>query len=153
MPNISIQPPIDDSIRNDDVSKDEYDISLEQEIDDETLLENPGPRKFLISSYGADYTVDSLVKRMRGGAFKVPKFQRKFVWTLKHSSKCIESLLMGLPIPGVFLYKDLIQMNIWSLMGSSDCERCRCSMMAFSTTENLGSKAFERLGKARPMTS
>jgi hypothetical protein len=43
---------------------------------------------------------------MRKGAFKIPEFQRNFVWTIKHSSKFIESLLMGLPVPGIFLYKE-----------------------------------------------
>ena len=95
-----------EAIRDDDVAKDEYDLALEENVEDEALLEDPGPRKFSISSYGADYTVDSLVKRMRGSAFKVPVFQRKFVWTLKHSSKFVESLLMGLPVPGIFLYKE-----------------------------------------------
>jgi hypothetical protein len=95
-----------EAIRDDDVSKDEYELALEQDIEDDALLEDPGPRKFSISSYGADYTVDSLVKRIRGGAFTIPPFQRKFVWTLKHSSKFIESLLMGLPVPSIFLYKE-----------------------------------------------
>ena len=94
------------SIRDDDVSKDEYELALEEGIEDESLLEEPGTKKFTINSYGADYTVDSLVKRMRQGAFKVPEFQRRFVWSLKHSSKFIESLLMGLPVPGIFLYKE-----------------------------------------------
>jgi len=92
--------------RDDDVSKDEYDLALESGVDDESLLENPGARKFSISSYGADYTVDTLVRRMKAKSFKIPEFQRRFVWTLKHSSKFIESLLMGLPVPGVFLYKE-----------------------------------------------
>lgn len=90
----------------DDVAKDEYALSLEAGIEDETLLERPSEREFSIESYGADYTVDSLVRRMRQGAFKIPAFQRKFVWTIKHSSKFIESLLMGLPVPGIFLYKE-----------------------------------------------
>lgn len=93
-------------IRDDDVRKDEYDLALEEGIEDEALLENPGTTKFSISSYGADYTVDSLVKRMQGGAFRIPDFQRQFVWTYKHASKFIESLLMGLPVPGIFLYKE-----------------------------------------------
>jgi len=106
MPNNTAPPPAAETIRDDDVAKDEYELALEEDIDDEALLEHPGTRKFSINSYGADYTVDSLVKRMRGGAFKIPQFQRKFVWTLKHSSKFIESLLMGLPVPGIFLYKE-----------------------------------------------
>lgn len=92
--------------RDDDVRKDEFDLALEEGVEDETLLDDPGATKFSISSYGADYTVDSLVKRMRGGAFRIPDFQRQFVWTPKHASKFIESLLMGLPVPGIFLYKE-----------------------------------------------
>lgn len=95
-----------DDIRDDDVRKDEYDLALAEGVDDDTLRDDPGATKFSISSYGADYTVDSLVKRMRGGAFRIPEFQRQFVWTPKHSSKFIESLLMGLPVPGIFLYKE-----------------------------------------------
>jgi Protein of unknown function DUF262 len=106
MPNNSAPSPGIEAIRDDDVAKDEFELDLEQGIEDEALLEDPGARNFSISSYGADYTVDSLVKRMRGGGFKIPQFQRKFVWTLKHSSKFIESLLMGLPVPGIFLYKE-----------------------------------------------
>jgi hypothetical protein len=95
-----------DDIRDDDVRKDEFELALEDGVEDEALLEDPGPTKFSISSYGADYTVDSLVKRMRGKAFRIPDFQRQFVWTYKHASKFIESLLMGLPVPGIFLYKE-----------------------------------------------
>jgi Protein of unknown function DUF262 len=85
---------------------DDYELALQDGIEDESLLESPGVRKFSIRSYGADYTVDSLVKRMRQRAFKIPAFQRQYVWTLKHASKFIESLLMGLPVPGIFLYKE-----------------------------------------------
>jgi hypothetical protein len=86
-------------------AQDEYEIAKADDIEDETLSEDPGPREFSISSYGADYTVDTLVKRMRDGAFEIPAFQREFVWTLRHSSQFIESLLMGLPVPGIFLYR------------------------------------------------
>lgn len=88
-------------------SIDEYDIALAEGVEDEALLEEGGTRKFLITSYGADYTVDSLVKRMDDEAFRIPEFQRRFVWSQRHASKFIESLLMGLPVPGIFLYRDI----------------------------------------------
>ena len=50
----------EDTVRDDDVSKDEYELALEVEVEDETLLEDPGTKKFSISSYGADYTVNFL---------------------------------------------------------------------------------------------
>lgn len=88
-------------------SQDDYEISLAEGVEDETLLDPDAvAKRFTITSYGADYTVDSLVKRMRANAFIIPEFQRRFVWSQRHASKFIESLLMGLPVPGIFLYKE-----------------------------------------------
>ncbi len=64
------------------------------------------PFKYSITSYGADYPVDSLFKRIDDGSIYVPPFQRGFVWTLKQASRFIESLLLGLPVPGIFLAKE-----------------------------------------------
>jgi hypothetical protein len=43
---------------------------------------------------------------MEGGAIKIPGFQRQYVWDLKRASKLIESLIIGLPIPQIFLYEE-----------------------------------------------
>ncbi len=87
--------------------EDEYLFSLEEaEVEDDSLLEQPGNTKFSITSYGADYTVDTLIKRLKSEAFYVPPFQRKFVWSQRHASRFLESLLMGLPVPGIFLYRE-----------------------------------------------
>ena len=64
------------------------------------------PFKYSITSYGADYPVDALVKRMNEGDIYIPPFQRGFVWTLPQASGFVESLLLGLPVPGIFLAKD-----------------------------------------------
>ncbi len=50
--------------------------------------------------------VDGLVKRLNNNRIYVPSFQRKFVWTFIQASRFIESLLLGLPVPGVFLFKE-----------------------------------------------
>lgn len=64
------------------------------------------PFKYSITSYGADYPVDGLVKRIASGDIQVPKFQRSFVWTYNQACRFIESLLLGLPVPGIFLSKE-----------------------------------------------
>ncbi len=64
------------------------------------------PFRYEMTSYGADYPVDSLVKRLRNGNIFVPPFQRRYVWNKSEASKFIESLLLGLPIPGIFLSKE-----------------------------------------------
>ncbi len=86
--------------------EDEYELGLEAGVEDESAEEATSAASFSITSYGADYPVDTLVKRMRGEAFFIPKFQRSFVWSQRHASRFIESLLMGLPVPGIFLYKE-----------------------------------------------
>jgi len=62
--------------------------------------------RYLISSYGADYPVDSIVSRLTSKAIDIPEFQRGFVWSWAQASKFIESLLIGLPVPGIFLSRD-----------------------------------------------
>lgn len=77
-------------------------LDLFKEIINETETEVLTFR-YEIANYGADYPVDSLVKRLRSEVVFVPSFQRRFVWNIYEASKFIESLLLGLPVPGIFL--------------------------------------------------
>ena len=47
-----------------------------------------------------------LISRLKSGDIFRPSFQRQFVWTIPQASKFIESILLGLPIPGIFLYRE-----------------------------------------------
>ena len=80
---------------------DEVEVALGDEDLDEAL-----PLKYSISSYGADYPVDSLVKRLQAGDVFIPEFQREYVWTVPKASRFVESLLLGLPVPGIFLSRE-----------------------------------------------
>jgi uncharacterized protein with ParB-like and HNH nuclease domain len=64
------------------------------------------PYRYSITSYGADYPVDSLVNRLEKDVLFVPFFQRNYVWSINQASRFIESLLLGLPVPGIFLSKE-----------------------------------------------
>lgn len=61
------------------------------------------PFTYTITSYGADYPVDGLVKRLDQGSVVIPQFQRSFIWKRAQADRFIESLLLGLPVPGIFL--------------------------------------------------
>lgn len=61
--------------------------------------------RYGIASYGADLPVDAVVERLDRGDIFVPEFQRKFVWSQRQASRFVESLLLGLPVPGVFLFR------------------------------------------------
>ena len=61
---------------------------------------------FSISSFGVDYPVEVLVSRMNKELFYVPGFQRQFIWSQNQASRFVESLLLGLPVPGIFLFQE-----------------------------------------------
>jgi hypothetical protein len=82
----------------------DQDINIVDNLGDD--LEEVIPSKYSITSYGADYPVDGLVKRIREGDIFIPPFQREFVWTFTQASRFVESLLLGLPVPGIFLSKE-----------------------------------------------
>lgn len=75
------------------------------------------PYRYDITSYGADYPVDSLVKRIRSNKIFVPPFQRKFVWNSWQASRFIESLVLGLPVPGIFLSREPVSNRLLILDG------------------------------------
>lgn len=78
----------------------------EPEIVDDLGDEGAIPFRYSITSYGADYPVDSLVRRIADGSIYVPIFQRGFVWTYAQASSFVESLLLGLPVPGIFMSRE-----------------------------------------------
>ncbi|MBV8798912.1 MAG: DUF262 domain-containing protein, partial [Alphaproteobacteria bacterium] len=80
-------------------------VEDELSVVDEAEAEQEPSRVFQISSYGADYTVEVLVNRVRAENFFAPPFQRSYVWTQKQASRFIESILLGLPIPSLFFFK------------------------------------------------
>lgn len=87
-----------------------------QDVDPDTEVVRAN---YQITSYGADYDVEGLVRRIRKGDIVVPSFdpefvgagevrafQRSFVWRQTQMSRFVESLLLGLPVPGIFLVRD-----------------------------------------------
>jgi hypothetical protein len=73
-------------------TEDDYQIDLKDDIDDESETEGSGSLKFTITSYRADYPVETIVDRLNSLAFYVPPFQRNFVWSQRRESRFVESL-------------------------------------------------------------
>lgn len=91
----------------------------DENVEDLDELSEVLPASFSITSYGADYPVDGLVKRLSSGDIVVPLFrvapeegqttvgfQRELVWKKSQADRFIESLLLGLPVPSIFLVKE-----------------------------------------------
>lgn len=53
-----------------------------------------------------DYSVEFLAEKLRSEEYYVPAYQREMVWSEAAQSRFIESVLIGLPIPFVFLWQD-----------------------------------------------
>lgn len=69
--------------------------------EDDTAL----PLNYEIASYPADYTLRVLNDQLQENQLVLPRFQRSYVWNATQASRLIESFLLGLPVPEVFLYK------------------------------------------------
>ena len=85
---------------------------LQEDLNDLTNVEDADEdvsttgELFSISSFGVDYPVETLVSRMEKALFYIPSFHRFFVWSQNQCSRFVESLLLGLPVPGIFLFKE-----------------------------------------------
>jgi uncharacterized protein with ParB-like and HNH nuclease domain len=61
--------------------------------------------EYEISASPNDFNIRTLYDFIDSGIVKIPGFQRNYVWDIKRASKLIESLLIGIPIPQIFLYE------------------------------------------------
>ncbi|ORB17725.1 hypothetical protein BST37_03040 [Mycobacterium noviomagense] len=53
-----------------------------------------------------DFNVLTIYNFVKSGSVIIPGFQRNYVWDKKRASRLIESLIIGLPVPQVFLYEE-----------------------------------------------
>lgn len=60
---------------------------------------------FNINSWGADLSFRELNLMYDDDELVKPELQRKYVWSKEEASKFIDSLLLGLPVPSIFLAK------------------------------------------------
>lgn len=93
----------------------EDDVLLTDEEYADLTVADPTARQVVYS--GQDFDVEGLVRRLDRGDIVVPQFghddqtletagfQRGFVWRKPQMDRFIESLLLGYPIPGIFLVR------------------------------------------------
>ncbi len=81
----------------------EFDAPFEEETQD---LELPAGKRAIYTD-PADAEIDSLHgKHKRGKLIVQPDFQRDYVWDRKRASRLIESALLGIPIPIVYISEE-----------------------------------------------
>jgi uncharacterized protein with ParB-like and HNH nuclease domain len=83
----------------------------DEEWDVEKTEESPEDEQepvlaYELMNYPADITLGGYVDLWDRQELTVPDFQRMYVWDRVKASKLVESFLLGLPVPGTFLYKE-----------------------------------------------
>ena len=74
------------------------DYSEEEEADGQI-------EEYDLTSSPNDFNVLTIFNFIESGAFVIPGFQRNYVWDITRASKLVESLILGLPVPQVFLFE------------------------------------------------
>ena len=80
--------------KSEEMFEDYADGAEETQIDEYDITSSPN-----------DFNVLTLNSFIESGAVKIPAFQRNYVWDKGRASKLIESLILGLPVPQLFLYE------------------------------------------------
>ncbi|MBN1559842.1 DUF262 domain-containing protein [candidate division KSB1 bacterium] len=72
----------------------------------DTSAEDISFTEYDISASPNDFNIKTLFDFIGSGVVKIPGFQRNYVWDIKRASKLIESIIIGIPIPQIFLYEE-----------------------------------------------
>ena len=91
---------ITEAVQNSEENHYEPDFG-EVEVDDDSY---PIDQYDLVSSPN-DFNTKTLVDFIDSGVVVIPGFQRNFVWDIRRASRLIESIIVGLPVPQIFLYE------------------------------------------------
>lgn len=84
----------DEIVAPDTLFEPEVDEDIEPQIDEYDLTSSPN-----------DFNISTIFDFIQRGSVQIPGFQRNYVWDAKRASRLIESIIIGLPIPQIFLYE------------------------------------------------
>ena len=80
-------------------------VNLMEEIKDE-VDSYSDDSLYNITSFGTDLSFREIVTMYKEGDLEKPELQRKYVWTKNEASRFVDSILLGLPVPSIFLAKN-----------------------------------------------
>lgn len=63
-------------------------------------------KEYDITASPNDFNIKTIFDFMVSGNVIVPEFQRNYVWDIKRASRLIESIIIGIPIPQIFLFEE-----------------------------------------------
>jgi hypothetical protein len=83
-------------------------------------------RPYEMLSYPADFTLEVLVDKWTKGEIKSPPQQRHYIWPIERASRLIESFLLNLPVPSIFLYQDRVDNSLLIVDGHQRLRSIAC---------------------------
>lgn len=125
------------------------DLELEPITSEDEDYES-APPDYQITTYPADFTLEVLHNKWKEKEILIPDFQRKFVWKLVQASKLIESFLIGLPVPAVFLYTERKSQKFFVIDGQQRLKSIFYFFEGFFGPEAEGSRRVFRLTGLSP---
>lgn len=79
---------------------------IEQEIlEQEESQESISIQRYAFNAFRIERSIRDILNWVEKGKIIIPEFQRDFVWNFNQSSRFVESILLGLPIPDFFMFR------------------------------------------------
>lgn len=103
-------------------------------VDEEILIEEIPSEKedeetplpiYKIASYPADPTLEVIYQKWQRKEMLIQSFQRGWVWKPPQASRLIDSFLIGLPVPAIFVYKEPVTQK-WIIIDGQQRLRTIC---------------------------
>lgn len=120
------------------------DIEVEA-IPGEEADRTAGATRYELFTYPADYTLEVLNQKLQTDEIEIPTLQRRFVWSQKQASRLIESFLLGLPVPPVFMYAEKKSETLMVVDGQQRLRSIKYFFDGSFGEEKLGKKSVFRL--------
>lgn len=79
------------------------DLDNVEEIEEEKEDSYSNDDLYNINSWGADLSFRELISMYEEDELIKPELQRKYIWEKPEASRFVESILLGLPVPSIFL--------------------------------------------------
>lgn len=90
-----------DFMNNDEDTQDV--IIVEKDNDESENMPTVNIKDYKFTTMGGDIQIRQLVQQISEGDIEIPNIQRKYVWSNSIASRFIESALLDLPLPSIFL--------------------------------------------------
>lgn len=98
--------------------------------------------RYDFNSFKIERSIRDLLSWEERKKIKIPSFQRNFVWTYNQCCKFIESILLNLPIPNLFVFREKsLESEQFLLLDG---------LQRFTCIKQFKSGTFEQDGKTRP---